>query len=137
MSTAIDPLESRGDCGRGDAGLTGSQVVDGEGRAAESQMEVGRPAPADTVDAHHMETDGIGEREILVRELSQETDTAGLFAGADRDEPERFEILDEREELEGARAVVPPRNQPCPSATTSVVVISGGRAENSRRNSGW
>lgn len=77
-------------------------LMNGQPRAVKTEMIVGRPATGNRADAHHVETNGVGQRQILIGEFSQHANAAGLLLDADMQHVQRREIFDQREELQRA-----------------------------------
>ena len=54
-----------------------------------------------------MQADGVGQREVLVREFAQDLHSTNKFIRPDRNHPERLEVFDQGQKLQGTRTVIP------------------------------
>jgi hypothetical protein len=84
-----------------------SLTVRHQGDASQTKMTVCRPTRVDVLHVHQVQTDGIGQGEILVGESPQHPYAARLLVRSDRGDAQRRQRLDQRDELQRAGAIVP------------------------------
>jgi hypothetical protein len=80
-----------------------------EARASEAKVEIRRPTGPDSAHCHDVQSERVGERQILVIEPTQYAGRPGQIPGARRQHTQRAHVVNDREELERARPIKAPQ----------------------------